>query len=1797
MPEYSLEDLQAELSNRETSTDTRQQQALDYFQGQGWQPHQAAGIVGNLFHESGLKTSALGDKGASLGIAQWGGPRRKALHEYATQKGTSPYDFNTQLEFINYELNTGEGAAGDALRRARDTAQATQIFSRHYERPGKPMMGSRLAAARRLEKRMDVTGAGVRGEPTLEELEAELARREGAAAPAEPTLTELEAELNRRTQGTAEAVGGAMVKPMAGAIAKAQAVPEPPPKVETHSVLERFKEPLAAETAFEPPVFPQRQVPTPTPAPVPPLRDPRLVPGATEHLTGRISPEPTTPSYEKETVVPLATPQINLPKEALEWQRQQGEAEWRRAGLAQPPGMPPLSKVELLNKEGELVPPLGVGDPFQPADIPAIILSGGLTAAPKVGIPLALKAMTKSIAPVVISVAAMEAATGMMENQPFYQQFPLSLAAGVLAGVVTHRLGRMASPTVLRQTIGGGKPIQVSPELFKGEISQRVLAGMDYKTALHDVAQKYGSTIDEILSTAGSLEFRQQIAKGAGTAAGAEAAETLKRMTPTTGKEDVFVGETKEIVDTAPQTRPEKITEHEAIAGQTKVNDLTYAKFVDLLQTGEMDKARTELATITANFSKNAFDHHFNPLNIMGRLVDAGVDRQAAKEIVKTYEREVFKPVRGALEGKPTTPPTPPVTVSKPRGEAIAPEARVEVTPETMTPGTINKELDKLDAQISKLNSQLIDAGRGTEKLSEVVTKTDPLSVAMKDNLDRARALRDEIAARYGPGAPSRLPLKKGFGPRVKEEPVTVRAVGEVYQDPSGKYRIEGSENIFDRKVEADKAAATIKKYQDVFAQEESGKYLGPVLDEEGFIDMAFLRSPAQYIKDVLNQTRSGLGPGAISPEHLKAAEVAGSHLGALHRRGESAAVQLKPGRRFFDRMGVTDPSITLEKNEGIRFMSAMTKPGQPVASEFQGIKDKISELFGQRLAELRRVGKPLNDVRANYFPGMWTRESRLAFNQAMDEAIWTEGRGLDPTGRMGADVLPVDLWTNADKAWVKARVEELLAQGGGTDKKDMLGYISRRPLAGRETFRKPKVFDDIMTGIEFGLKPISNNPVDLALLKMAEMDRSIWAHGVIKELKDAGDVRFVRTTQKPPPGFVDLDAGRPYAEVYGAYDPATGARPLYGRWVAKAPAAQIIDNYLSQSLYNSPTMGKAYQSLMFGANLLNQWQLMSFFHAGFTTFETQISAGAQILKDVYGVLRGNRSLGDLGNTIKEFPKASTKFVREGNRALSEWVNPSINVPDNVPIRQLAPNTPEAAIVAKAAEIAGGGFGMERRWQTHWLDKFIKEVHGGQKVKGALRSPVVFSEMMMKPVLEWLVPRQKAAVFGDMVGRLLEQNPGKTLQELRGPLRQAWNRVDSRLGQVRYDRLFMKESTKNWLQALVRAPGWTGGTIAEIGGSPLDAGRWIKEWAQTGKIPADMPDRVAYTMSLLGTMTIANGITTLVYDRLADKPFLKGDNLWAKVKNMDPMDWFAFRTGDKHPDGREVRYLYPTYMKDLFAWYEAPAHTAFSKTHPIWGMLYDLKQNKNYYSEMIANPRDPWYSPRRAMDMGKYVLKSFIPFGVKGMMNVTGESDFFKAIQQLPTEIREEPGKVIAPQFGIMPAPRAMTATPFMKAMDEAFSKAGKPTLTPKEAEALREKSRVRVLYHKGKIDEAEAKMDELREKGELTKQKEKNLRRKMSEPQTYLFKQVKNIDDAIYAWDKASDTEKSYIAAEMEKKLRNLQKKNKAKYAEIEGEAERIWGELDNIERQSEAEKNVRKGRWSVEMGAEYIGRGATKQ
>ena len=1029
--------------------------------------------------------------------------------------------------------------------------------------------------------------------------------------------------------------------------------------------------------------------------------------------------------------------------------------------------------------------------------------------------------------------------------------------------------------------------------------------------------------------------------------------------------------------------------------------------------------------------------------------------------------------------------------------------------------------------------------------------------------------------------------------------------------------------------------------------------------------------------------------PSAISPEHTDAAIVMGKHaIGEKFRARESAEAALSDARREFNKAGVENRKIPLTENPGMKFASDMSQ-GRAVDPKFQKTADRINDLFGKALGALEKAGVPLRAVRENYFPGLWTQESRRAMNQAIREAIDAKRIAADSETSMSE-------WKPEDKAWIRNRVGELLKSGDGEDGDIGAKYFSKRPLGGPESFRKAKVFDDFMTAVEFGLEPISRNPVDLVMPKLAEMYENAGVHAALKELRKTGREKFVPSGMKTPRGWVDVP-DRKYADVYGppvtkiheAYDEkmmsqlykigadlgisherlvslagrrggssgtwglSTGGKILtrfagpesvvaheigheidrkydlwktitkdvegvnwkgdvtktasqaeratiakelraladlrfegkeedvsdyYKKYVRKAPekmavllesyihapeelkrvaptvwshfeefidahpelkplkdikpglvlgtaeaekklggfpllgkrvvpqaVADILENYTSKGLYTNRYFGGPVRGFRAAGNVLNQVQLGvgSMFHGGFVTGESFFSALANNFKDAYGLAQGKKSMSDVTSGLVHTLTSPYSNFKRGREMAQAWLNEGTG-------------TEQMQQFAKAYELGGGKLKMDYGLRTHQWDKMLADYYGGNHIKAALRSPVAATEMLAAPIMNGLVPNFKMGVFSELASRIIEANPGKALEDLAPQFRQAVNRVDARLGQVGYDRLFINRTAKEVLQGLFRAPGWTGGSLVEIGGSLKDTVNFASEWAKTGKAPGELPDRVAYTLALLTGAAAINGALTYLFT--GDSP--KG------------MDYWAFRTGGTDMSGRPERFVLPTYAKDIYAWATDPKHVALAKTHPLLSMIGETMRNSDYYGVKIRDKDEGAIT--QLGQLAKYGIKQFVPFWIRGVEKETERSGGLA---------KTSPAKILAAQVGVMPASAAYTKTPAEKEMDEIYQEEEKRIGGRTKAQS--EKSDIeRDIVHafrSGRQAEAEQKIREATTAGKFSHRDIVTLRKRMrTEPLVYSFGKL-GAEEALRVWDKADEKERKILRPILMKKKNGL--------------------------------------------------------
>ena len=131
----------------------------------GFTKEQAAGIVGNLGHESSgftemqEKNPVVPGSRGGYGWAQWTGPRRRAFEAWAAEKGLDPSSDEANYGFLKRELDTTHKNVVGAVKGAGSSAEAMQIFEDGYEKSGVKNYGSRQRWTDRALKAFDAASS------------------------------------------------------------------------------------------------------------------------------------------------------------------------------------------------------------------------------------------------------------------------------------------------------------------------------------------------------------------------------------------------------------------------------------------------------------------------------------------------------------------------------------------------------------------------------------------------------------------------------------------------------------------------------------------------------------------------------------------------------------------------------------------------------------------------------------------------------------------------------------------------------------------------------------------------------------------------------------------------------------------------------------------------------------------------------------------------------------------------------------------------------------------------------------------------------------------------------------------------------------------------------------------------------------------------------------------------------------------------------------------------------------------------------------------------------------------------------------------------------------------------------------------------------------------------------------------------------------------------------------------------------------------------------------------------------
>lgn len=625
---------------------------------------------------------------------------------------------------------------------------------------------------------------------------------------------------------------------------------------------------------------------------------------------------------------------------------------------------------------------------------------------------------------------------------------------------------------------------------------------------------------------------------------------------------------------------------------------------------------------------------------------------------------------------------------------------------------------------------------------------------------------------------------------------------------------------------------------------------------------------PISPKRNVPDAVRRMLSPASRTPQAATTAEIVRARAAELARENERARATLGQYRKTIKKLPTADR---------LEFIDRIETGQKQKSAELQPVADAIRAVLDDARKRVQDLGTGrLEHFIEDYFPHIWE----------------------DP-----------------------AKARDVVAQ-----------VMGKRPLQGPKSFLKQRTIPTIAEGIDAGLKPVTDDPLDLTLLKLREMNRYVMGQRIIQDLKDRGLTKFVRSGQRPPPGYAAVNDS--IASVF-APRTAQGALAIRGAYYLPEPAALILNNYLSGGLRGNPIFD-AYMGI---GNVLNQVQLgLSLFHLGFVSMDAGTSRLALGIEQIASgkVVRGLAT----GATSVTAPFST---YMTGSKVIQEYMKPGSVGGD-------------MAKVVDALTAGGGRVRMDQFYKNNAVAAFLKAAREGNTIGTIARALPAALELAAKPLMEHFVPRMKLGVFADLARFELDKlPPTATVDDLRAAMAKVWDSVDNRMGQMVYDNLFWNRTLKDASMASVRALGWNLGTIRELGGGVADVAR------------GRFSHRAAYVIALPIFVALLGAVISYLY---GNKP--------EKLK-----DYFYPRTGRRDADGNDERVQLPTYMRDVTAYTQHPMRTVEHKLHPLLAYLADMWENEDFYGDQIRNPNDPLV--KQLEQAAKFTAKQFTPIGVSNL--------------------------------------------------------------------------------------------------------------------------------------------------------------------------------------------------------------------
>jgi hypothetical protein len=646
--------------------------------------------------------------------------------------------------------------------------------------------------------------------------------------------------------------------------------------------------------------------------------------------------------------------------------------------------------------------------------------------------------------------------------------------------------------------------------------------------------------------------------------------------------------------------------------------------------------------------------------------------------------------------------------------------------------------------------------------------------------------------------------------------------------------------------------------------------------------------------------------------------------------------------------------------------------------------------------------------------------------------------------------------------------------------------------------FQKKRYHDLIEDGLNAGLELKSTNPELLVLERELAGFRYRETKDILNELKSSGYIKFVPSGQRPPEGWAKVNGN-----ALKVFVPTEKGMVQAGEFYAIEKGATVLNNFLSKgfwSLGETPFKEARNKGLRGLAVAKNNLVALKLGLSGFHFIETTTSSHATTLGSaVQAALRGDirRAVSQFGKWIPVFGDAVVQ--KRGRDIYSAWKTGKFrNEYEKWAVEQI--------------EMAGGALDMPIQYKKgvagQWKN-MIRNFRHNKYGLGAVQIVPAIMEQTMKPLMEIWIPRLKAFNYITMVEDFAKRNPQirQNSEEWVKNIQKLWDSVDNRFGQLQYDNLFWNRMARDIGVLSQISMGWNIGTFREFGGGVIDMSKAVAG-AALKKKPEIIVDRMLYTAMYTAHFAAMGGMMTKMLTGEYPKQFL---------------DFFYPRTGTINQDGTAERVQMPTMLKEVASSREALRKYgatglgvyASHKLAPIFSLMWDMVDNKNFYGVDIRDPQAPIFEQVQQLSAHLFE-QGFLPISVSSYMKHRRATD------------KQDLVNSMLPFWGFSIAPGYVTKTPMQKEIFDLFSKRIPNNRTRQEWDAYQKRAEVKRMIGLGQSKEALKEFQKLQREGVIPRKTKWTTYKR-----TYMLpsdiRAFKNLPkyDQDYLWNKMNAVDK----------------------------------------------------------------------